>query len=60
MAPLSGQLGSYVEDVKYHEIVEQRIKLILSWGQKGFSTSDSFSDGTEVCLRIFTPWSLKV
>ena len=34
VAPLSGQLGSYVEDVNCHTIVEQRIKPILSWGQK--------------------------
>ena len=50
-------IGSYVEGVKCHTIVEQSFKLILSWGQKCFSTtSDSFSDGTEVCVCIFTPW----
>ena len=31
VASWSGQLGSYVEDVKCYTIVEQRIKLILSW-----------------------------
>ena len=31
MEPLSGQLGSYVEDVKCHTIVEQRFELVLSW-----------------------------
>ena len=61
VASWSGQLGSYVEDVKCYTIVEQRIKLILSWVRSVSLPLTLFQTALKFAFA-FLPlaWSLKV